>query len=125
MAPAVGSKTGTSAGAEIMTHMVYAVQHLKDKFPAAITLSDSYRQGESYQYSDSFRQACNEVLGESLGTMVRDDLLTLQDIGLDRLGEKETTLRERYSSVDHEGAREIIAWLDGAYRITDEIVQTQ
>lgn len=40
MAPAAGHKTGTSAGAEIMTHMVYAVQHLKDKFPVAITLPD-------------------------------------------------------------------------------------
>jgi transcription initiation factor TFIIE subunit beta len=39
MAPAVVGK-GSSAGAEIMTHMVYAVQHLKDKFPVAITLSD-------------------------------------------------------------------------------------
>lgn len=92
---------------------------------AAITLADSYRQGDSYQYAESFRHACTDVLGESLGALVRDDLLTLQDIGLDRLGEKEKALRERYSSVDHEGAREIIAWLDGAYRITDEIVQTQ
>ncbi len=91
----------------------------------AITLSDSYRLGGAYQYSGSFKHACTEVLGEELGAMVREDLLTLQDIGLDRLGEKEQVLRERYGSVDHEGAREIIAWLDGAYRITDEIVQTQ
>jgi hypothetical protein len=57
--------------------------------------------------------------------MLREDLLTLQDIGLDRLGEKEKLLRERYEGVDHAGAREVIAWLDGDYRITDEIVQTQ
>ena len=56
---------------------------------------------------------------------MREDLLTLQDIGLDRLGEKADVLRQRYAGVDHNGAREIIAWLDGAYRITDEIVQTQ
>ena len=49
----------------------------------------------------------------------------LQDVGLDRLGAKEEMLRERYAAVDHDAAREIIAWLDGAYRITDEIVQTQ
>jgi hypothetical protein len=64
------------------------------------------------------------MLGDSLGERVREDLLTLQDIGLDRLGEKEKMLRERYTGVDHPGAREIIEWLDGAYRITDEIVQT-
>ena len=91
----------------------------------AITLSDSYRLGDQYQYSDSFRHACTTVLGDDLGLRVREDLLTLQDIGLDRLADKEKLLRERYEGVDHEGAREIIAWLDGAYRITDEIVQTQ
>jgi hypothetical protein len=64
-------------------------------------------------------------LGEELGAMVHDDLLTLQDVGLDRLGEKAARLRERYAAFDHPGAREIVSWLDGEYRITDEIVQTQ
>jgi hypothetical protein len=101
-----------------------SLQPTLNRIPA-ITLSDSYRLGDQYQYADSFRHACITVLGNDLGANVREDLLTLQDIGLDRLGEKETLLRERYAGVDHEGAREIIAWLDGAYRITDEIVQTQ
>lgn len=101
-----------------------ALQPALNRIPS-ITLSDSYRQGDKYEYGESFRRACIEVLGEDLGAKVREDLLTLQDIGLDRLGEKEKALRERYSGVDHAGAREIIAWLDGAYRITDEIVQTQ
>jgi hypothetical protein len=91
----------------------------------AITLSDSHRLGNTYEYSASFKHACVEVLGDDLGNMVREDLLTLQDIGLDRLAGKEQTLRDRYSNVDHPGAKEIIAWLDGGYRITDEIVQTQ
>jgi hypothetical protein len=101
-----------------------ALQPTLNRIPA-ITLSDSYRLGTGYQYADSFKHACTTVLGDDLGMRVREDLLTLQDIGLDRLGEKEKLLRERYEGVDHEGAREIIAWLDGAYRITDEIVQTQ
>ena len=100
-----------------------ALQPTLNRIPC-ITLSDSYRQGESYQYSESFRHACAEILGDELGQKVREDLLTLQDIGLDRLGEKEKTLRERYAGVAHPGAQEIIEWLDGAYRITDEIVQT-
>lgn len=91
----------------------------------ALTLVDSYRLGTEYAYGEAFRTAAITVLGEDLGARVREDLLTLQDIGLDRLGEKEKTLRERYAHVDHAGAREIIAWLDGRYRITDEIVQTQ
>jgi hyaluronoglucosaminidase len=91
----------------------------------AITLADSYRLGDAYQYSESFRHACVDVLGEELGEMLREDLLTLQDIGLDRLEDKAKVLRDRYEKIDHPGAREIIAWLDGEYRITNEIVQTQ
>jgi hyaluronoglucosaminidase len=91
----------------------------------AMTLSDSYREAASYQYGESFKRACKEVLGDSVGEMVREDLLTLQDIGLDRLADKEQFLRARYEGVDNPGAREIIAWLNGEYRITDEIVQTQ
>jgi hypothetical protein len=101
-----------------------ALQPTLNRIPA-ITLSDSYRQGDAYEYALSFKRACLEVLGDELGARVREDLLTLQDIGLDRLAEKEQLLRERYSGEEHEGAREIIAWLDGEYRITDEIVQTQ
>ncbi|HLE56643.1 MAG TPA: beta-N-acetylglucosaminidase domain-containing protein, partial [Rhodothermia bacterium] len=101
-----------------------ALQPTLTRIPA-LTLADSYRLGDAYQYGESFRKAAVEVLGDELGMRVREDLLTLQDIGLDRLGEKADTLRQRYESVDHPGAREIIAWLDGAYRITDEIIQTQ
>ena len=101
-----------------------ALQPTLTRIPA-LTLAESYRMGDDYQYGEAFRSAAVMVLGEGLGMRVREDVLTLQDIGLDRLGEKEALLRERYSGVDHPGAREIIAWLDGAYRITDEIVQTQ
>jgi hypothetical protein len=101
-----------------------ALQPVLFRIPA-LTLAESYRLGSDYSYGEALRKAAVQVLGESLGTLVREDLLTLQDIGLDRLGEKEKLLRERYAAVDHAGAREIIGWLDGAYRITDEIVETQ
>jgi hyaluronoglucosaminidase len=90
-----------------------------------LTLVDVYRHAESYDYAGSFRRAARQVLGPDLGERLREDLLVLQDVGLDRLGEKEAALRERYGREDRPGAREIIAWLDGEYRITDEIVQTQ
>jgi hypothetical protein len=41
----------------------------------------------------------------------------LNDVGLDRLGERKEKLRARYTAFDHPGAQEIVAWLDGAYRI--------
>jgi hypothetical protein len=101
-----------------------ALQPVLSRIPA-LTLVESYREGADYRYGGAFQRAAAAVLGEDLGTRVREDLLTLQDVGLDRLGEKEELLRERYASVDHPGAREIIGWLDGEYRITDEIVHTQ
>jgi hyaluronoglucosaminidase len=91
----------------------------------ALTLIESYMQDGHYDYVAAQRRAAVEVLGPDLGAVLHEDVLVLQDIGLDRLGDKEQYLRQRYGSSNHPGAREIIAWLDGEYRITDEIVQTQ
>ena len=101
-----------------------ALQPTLTRIPA-LTLRDSYSGGDRYEYLASFRAAAASVLGSALGERVYEDLLQLQDIGLDRLGAKEKTLRERYTGIDHAGAREIIAWLDGEYRITDEIIAQQ
>jgi hypothetical protein len=91
----------------------------------ALTLPECYRLGDAYAYGEAFRAAAVEVLGAELGTRVWEDVLILQNVGLDHLGDREAFLRARYATDAHPGAREIIAWLDGAYRITDEIVQTQ
>ncbi len=91
----------------------------------ALTLVESYRLGDAYAYGDAFRRAATEVMGPELAKRLAEDVLTLQDVGLDRLAERAAPLRERWGGVDHPAAREIVAWLDGAYRITDEIVHTQ
>ena len=91
----------------------------------ALTLVASYVEGERYAYGAATRAAAVEVLGEELGDQLWRDLLQLQDVGLDRLGERAVDLRARYAAHDHPGAREVVAWLDGAYRITDAVVQAQ
>lgn len=101
-----------------------ALQPTLTRIPA-LTLVDSYASGAAYQYADSFARAALEVAGDDVGAMLREDVLVLQDVGLDRLGEKEALLRGRYEDVDHPAAREIVDWLNGGYRITDEIVHTQ
>jgi hyaluronoglucosaminidase len=119
--------TGRPAGIaeHIAAHGVNpALQPTLSRIPA-LTLPDCYRLGSDYEYGAAFHRAAAEVMGEELATMLRDDLLILQDVGLDRLADKEQRIRERWSGVDHDAAREIIEWLDGEYRITDEIVQTQ
>ncbi|MBA2670343.1 MAG: beta-N-acetylglucosaminidase domain-containing protein [Gemmatimonadetes bacterium] len=101
-----------------------ALQPTLTRIPA-LTLVESYRTGTDYRYGEAFRRAATTVLGAELGERLREDLLILQDVGLDRLGEKETLIRERWQGVEHDGAREIMSWLDGGYRITNEIVETQ
>lgn len=92
-----------------------------------LTLAERYRIGDAaYAYGDAFARACREVLGDGpLAEAVRGDLIPLQDTGLDRLGDALPALRAKYAAFDHPAAREIVDWLDGGYRITDETVRTQ
>lgn len=92
----------------------------------ALSLAESYAQGEAYEYRAAGRRAAHALLGPELGELLHEDVLNLQDIGLDRLGDKAEQLRSRYAPfARHAGAAEILGWLDGAYRITDQLVQTQ
>jgi hyaluronoglucosaminidase len=91
----------------------------------ALTLVESYANGDDYPYGAATRIAAIEVLGEELGDQLWRDVLQLQDVGLDRLGDRAADLRARYAPFKHPGAREVLAWLDGAYRITDAVVQEQ
>jgi hyaluronoglucosaminidase len=91
----------------------------------AITLARSYELGDHYCYgAEGFAASCH-VLGESLATMLRADLLSFQDMGLLRICERIPGIIERYRAFDHPGAHEIVAWLSGEYAITGEQVQTQ
>ena len=91
----------------------------------ALTLVESYERGDRYAYGAATRTAAIAVLGTELGDQLWRDVLQLQDVGLERLGDRAAELRARYAAHDHPGAREVVAWLDGAYRITDAIVQAQ
>jgi hypothetical protein len=90
-----------------------------------LTLVDSYAQGEAYSYMTAFRAAARSVMGDELATLLEGDLLSLQDAGLDGLGERAQRLRARWSAHAHPAAQEIVAWLDGANAITSEEMLTQ
>lgn len=90
-----------------------------------LTLAESYARGEAYDYLVAFARAAREVLGEELAARVGKDIITLQDRGLDRLGERRAALKARYDAFAHPAAREISLWLDGWWNVTDELVQTQ
>ncbi len=91
----------------------------------ALTLIDSYAQGDRYNYMLAFRAAARDIAGEKLAQMFESDLIALQDIGLDHLGDRAAKLRTRWAAHDHPAAKEVVAWLDGAYAITGEMLQTQ
>jgi len=101
-----------------------ALQPTLSRIPA-VSLALSYQRGERYAYGAAFRDAAEIVVGSDLSKLLWEDLLILQDVGLDRLGEKADYLRARYAGINHPAAREIVDWLDGGFRITDAIVQTQ
>lgn len=114
-----------SIAGQIAAHGINpASQPLLSRIPA-LTLAESYCEGEAYDYQAAFTRAARAVLGERLAERVAKDLLALQDRGLDRLAERRAVLRDRYAGFDHPAAREIIAWLDGWWNVTDELVQTQ
>jgi hypothetical protein len=99
-----------------------ASQPVLSRIPA-LTLAESYRLGDAYDYGAAFDRAAVAVLGPDLAAQVRGHLSQLQDTGLDRLGDAAARLRARYLGFDHDGAREILAWLDGAWSVTREEIE--
>jgi hypothetical protein len=114
-----------SVAGHVTAHFINgALQPTLTRIPA-LTLAASYAQGEAYAYGAATREAAVAVLGAELGKRVCEDLFLLQDNGHERLGERAAQLRERYADIDHPGAREILAWLDGESLVTDELVRSQ
>lgn len=111
---------------EIAGHAINpALQPTLTAIPA-LTLAQSYGQGEDYCYGQAFRTAAREVVGPDLAEQLLADLLVLQDAGLHRISEdRMASLKAAYGKVDHPAAREILRWLAGEYQVTDEMVQTQ
>ncbi len=121
----IRAMTGRPAaiGAHLSAHAVNpALQPTLSRIPC-LSLAASYAQGEAYQYGAAFLAAAEAVLGRDLATLLQRHVLLLQSTGLDRI-EPETlaALRERYGAFDHPGAREVLAFLDGVYRMTREMM---
>ncbi|MGM0450072.1 MAG: beta-N-acetylglucosaminidase domain-containing protein [Pseudomonadota bacterium] len=81
----------------------------------ALTLADSYRQGDAYQYMESTLTAMVEVLGESLAAQMFADLPLLADSGLHMGSREKERLRSVYNGWDHPAAREVVDWLQDQF----------
>ncbi len=103
-------------GEAISAHAVNpALQPVLSRIPA-LTLARSYDEGAAYAYGEAFAAAATTVLGPDLAQQVGRNLAALQDVGLDRLGERADRLAKRYRAIDDPGAAEIVAFLTGEYR---------
>jgi hypothetical protein len=116
-------RPGAMAG-RIAAHAVNpALQPVLTRIPA-LTLAESYDRGDAYEYMQAFRRAAEAVAGPELARLLVADVSLLQDTGLDRLGTAAEKLRARYRNFDHPVAREILAWLDGAYRFEAQLAES-
>ena len=115
--------TGRPAGiaGRIAGHAVNpALQPVLSRIPA-LTLAESYRLGESYDYGTAFVRATEAVLGPAAAIEAVRRVSAMQDSGRERLGDSgRARLRARFAAFESSGAREIVAWLDGAWIVTRE-----
>mgnify|MGYP000950775402 CR=1 FL=1 len=118
--------TGRSAAmaAHVSAHAINPALQPHLSLIPALTLVDAYREGDGYRYMAAFRKAARAVMGEDLARRLEADLLSLQDAGLDQLGDRAARIRTRWAAHDHPAAKEIVAWFDGAYAITPDDMLT-
>jgi len=110
-----------SIGAHLNAHSVNpALQPVLSRIPA-VSLAESYRLGEAYEYGRAFGRAATAVAGAQLARLLQEDILYFQDVGLEHLGKATKRLRRRYGDIDHDAAREIIGWLNGEYIYQEEM----
>ncbi|MFM9862767.1 MAG: beta-N-acetylglucosaminidase domain-containing protein [Micropepsaceae bacterium] len=111
-------------GSHVAAHAINPALQPHLSLIPALTLVDSYRDGEGYRYMASFRGAARTMMGEEAARLLEGDLLSLQDAGLGNLGERTQRLKAKWAAHTHPAAQEIVAWLDGKYAITSEEMLT-
>jgi hypothetical protein len=87
------------------------------------TLRESLAAGGTYDPAAAFRRAADAVCGPALARALEEDLAALHDGGLGALDPAQrAALRARYAPFDEPCAHEIVAWLDGAFEPSQEVL---
>lgn len=111
-------------GEHLAAHMVNpCLQPTLFRIPA-LTLAESYAKGDDYAYGAAWQRAARVVLGEELAGVLARHHRLFHDQGLGRIDDETVAkLRARYAAIDHPAAREVVAWLDGEWRVTREMME--
>lgn len=87
------------------------------------TLRESLATESGYEPAGAFRRAARAICGPDLADLLEEDLTALHDEGLGAMAPaRRAALRARYAERDEPCAREIVAWLDGAFEPGDEVL---
>ncbi len=113
-----------SIGPHLAAHMVNpCLQPVLFRVPA-LTLVESYAKGEAYEYAAAWDRAAEEVCGPEMADVLRRHFRLFHDQGLGRIDEQTPRIRERWSAFpDHPAAQEVLAWLDGYWTVTREMME--
>lgn len=110
-------------GPHLASHMVNpCLQPVLFRIPA-LTLVESYETGEAYEYAKAWDRAAEAVTSPEIAEVLRRHFRLFHDQGLGRIDEQTPRIRERWAPFDHPAAREVLAWLDGYWRVTREMME--
>lgn len=113
-------------GAYLAAHAVNPALQPHLSLLPALTLAASYAEGDGYSYMNAFRDAARTLWGAEAAAALEADLLSVQDGGLDHVSAaRKAKLLAKWSAVELPFAREIVDWLNGAYAIGADELQTQ
>ena len=112
-----------SIGPHLASHMVNpCLQPVLFRIPA-LTLVESYEAGEAYEYARAWDRAAEAVTSPEIAEVLRRHFRLFNDQGLGRIDEQTPRIRERWAPFDHPAAKEVLAWLDGYWRVTREMME--
>lgn len=99
----------------------HAVNPMNQPWLSQIPLASlplAYREKENYDVTNAFASICNRLCGDALGEQLRQDIHSLQDLGLKKLTQAERQIMKTiYANFGNNPyAQEIVAWLNDAYQ---------
>ncbi|MDH5305941.1 MAG: protein O-GlcNAcase [Myxococcales bacterium] len=92
------------------------------KLPLA-TLQQSLQAGDAYEPQRAFESAARALWGPALAAALAEDLALFQDAGLDAIdADARERLVAKYRELASPAAAEVVAWLQGAFLPTEQLL---